>query len=287
MQDQAVINRYGFNSDGLAQVHSRLAAYMQHRSENQTQGQTSDHRYGPCGVNLGKNKLTVDATSDYIRGIQTLGPVADYLVVNISSPNTPGLRHLQAKAQLSELVQAVVLARDKVSQTRLPLLIKISPDLTLQDKKDIAQVILDSNVDGLIISNTTISRPESMVDSEKIEAGGLSGAPLANLAKQTLFDMYALTEGKVPIVGVGGIRTGQDAYERIRAGASVVQMYSALVFDGPGTSSSPLLMGTGTDLTTSLGAVGRAKKELIMCLERDGFQSVQEAVGADHRTTAK
>ncbi|TDH68293.1 hypothetical protein CCR75_003242 [Bremia lactucae] len=262
-EDRGVINRYGFNSKGLEYVSSRLKQYIQSREKRQNAG----HRTGVLGVNLGKNKLTADAAADYVQGVHALGKFADYLVVNVSSPNTPGLRTLQGKNQLRDLLLRVLEARDTVATTearRIPLLVKIAPDLTENDKQDIAQVALELKLDGLIVSNTTLSRPNTLKGVEKAEAGGLSGLPVRDISTKVLSDLYKLTKGKIPLIGVGGVSTGQDAYDKIRAGASLVQMYSCLIYE------SPL-------------AVPRAKKELAALLQRDNFKSVADAIGAAHK----
>ncbi|MBN3299414.1 PYRD dehydrogenase, partial [Amia calva] len=258
--DQAVINRYGFNSCGHAAVQERLQARKVLQSELTKGGQ-------PLGINLGKNKLSPDAASDYSAGVGALGPVADYLVVNVSSPNTPGLRDLQSKRELKQLLERVLRQRDSLQcDPRPPVLVKIAPDLSLQDKLDIADVITELGVDGLIVSNTTISRPATLQDPQQGEVGGLSGAPLRDMSTETVREMYSLTKGKVPIVGVGGVSSGQDALDKIRAGASLVQLYTAFTYQGP-----PI--------------VGKIKRELEQLLKEQGFTNVSEAVGADHRTT--
>ncbi|XP_013394866.1 dihydroorotate dehydrogenase (quinone), mitochondrial [Lingula anatina] len=219
------------------------------------------------GINLGKNKESENAVTDYVEGVHKFGQVADYLVINISSPNTPGLRDLQGKQQLQELIDNVLEARNQLQCKRKPpLLVKIAPDLTEQDKIEIAAVLARPNksVDGLIISNTTVSRPPSLQSKSKDETGGLSGAPLKELSTQTLRDMYKLTQGRLPIIGVGGVASGEDAYEKIKAGASLVQLYTALSYEGP-----PI--------------VDRIRRELDELLEKDGYSSVTEAVGFDHR----
>jgi dihydroorotate dehydrogenase len=250
-QDAAVINRMGFNNEGLTRVAQRLS----HRK-----------RTGIVGANLGKNKDTEDAADDYARGARQLGPLADYLVINVSSPNTPGLRALQNRAQLEMLIERTRAALDGAvpRERRPPLLVKIAPDLPDNDLADIAAVALAGAIDGLIVSNTTIARPETLHSPLAKETGGLSGAPLFDASTRMLRQMYRLTEGRVPLVGVGGIGSGLDAYVKIRAGASLVQVYTALVYAG-----------------TAL--VGRIKRDLVRLLERDGFSSIAQAVGADHR----
>lgn len=250
-EDGAVINRMGFNNEGGAAVHARLTA----RRGN-----------GIVGVNLGKNKTSENAVADYVDGVERFGDVADYLVVNVSSPNTPGLRALQGRQELTELLLAVVAARNAVPEAvrRPPILLKIAPDLTDEDKTDIAAVAGDTGVDGLICTNTTISRPQGLVSRRRTETGGLSGRPLASLSTSVLSDMYRLTGGRIPLIGVGGVHDAATAYAKIRAGASLLQLYSALVYQGP-------------------ALVGRLLDGLEASLDRDGFTHLSEAVGADHR----
>jgi len=268
-EHKAVINRYGFNSDGFDAVKERIIQFRQRQKTLQEKGQ----RIGMLGINLGKNKLSQDAVADYRAGIQAFAPLADYLVINISSPNTPGLRALQSRSELETLVTAIKKARDDLSWDKRvtvaagppPLLVKIAPDLTEDDKKDIAAVVLKLKVDGLIVSNTTVERPGPIASHRHgNEAGGLSGPPLFDASTRVLHEMYALTKGKIPIIGVGGIATGKDAYIKIRAGASLVEAYTAFSYQGP-------------------SFVPKVKRELAECLRKDGFSSVAEAVGADHR----
>ncbi|AWK87638.1 quinone-dependent dihydroorotate dehydrogenase [Azospirillum thermophilum] len=255
VEQEAVINRMGFNNEGLEPFAARLAA---RRADPR-------RRPGIVGANLGKNKDTVEAADDYVLGVRRLAPLADYLVVNVSSPNTPGLRALQGRDPLRTLLGRVLDARGECRLERVPpLFLKIAPDLTDEDKADIAAVALESGIDGLIVSNTTITRPPEIPEPVRNEAGGLSGRPLFGPSTAVLKEMYALTGGRLPLVGVGGVSSGADAYAKIRAGASLVQFYSALVYGGP-------------------GLVQRMKTELAGLLRRDGFASVAEAVGADHR----
>ncbi|KAJ7986029.1 hypothetical protein DPEC_G00346580 [Dallia pectoralis] len=255
--DQAVINRYGFNSCGLSAVQERLKAREVTQVELTKAGR-------PLGINLGKNKLSKDAVADFLEGVRTLGPLADYLVVNVSSPNTPGLRDLQGKGKLRQLLDKVLRERDALQEGRRPpVLVKIAPDLTAQDKQDIADVVTELGVDGLMVSNTTVSRPVTLQDPQSKEVGGLSGQPLKKLSTDTVREMYILTKGKVPIVGVGGVASGQDALDKIRAGASLVQLYTALTYQGP-------------------PVVTKIKRELEQLLNEQGFAHVSEAVGADH-----
>ncbi|MEA1649426.1 quinone-dependent dihydroorotate dehydrogenase [Nitrospirillum sp. BR 11164] len=246
---EGVINRFGFNNEGLETFARRL-------EDRRGLGRT-----GIVGANVGKNKDTADAASDYAIGIRRLAPLADYLVVNVSSPNTPGLRSLQGRQALSDLLAVCLAAR---GSHRTPLLLKVAPDLTEDDKVDVAEVALASGIDGLIVSNTTLDRPDSLTPAHRAEAGGLSGQPLFDKSTSVLRDFYRLTSGKLPLVGVGGIGSGAQAYAKIRAGASLVQIYSALIYQGPG-------------LVTAI------KRDLADLLRRDGFATVAQAVGADHR----
>ncbi len=248
-EDRAVINRYGFNSAGVEVSAERL----RHRGA------------GIVGANIGKNKESEDAEADYIVGATQLAPLSDYLVINVSSPNTPGLRALQDRAQLSALITATrQAATEACGGESKPLLVKIAPDLTDEDKQEIAATVNETDTDGLIISNTTITRPAGLMSGDKDEAGGLSGVPLFPLTRTLVGEMYQLTRGKVPIIGAGGIAGGDDAYAMIRVGASLVQVYSALVFHGP-------------------GLIPRIKSELAARLRADGFAKLEDAVGADHR----
>ncbi|KAH7722266.1 Protein DHOD-1 [Aphelenchoides avenae] len=253
LEDEAVINRYGFNSCGIGAASERIKAAGASKSDV------------PFGVNLGKNKSTIDAAADYEIGVNYVAPHCDYIVINVSSPNTPGLRALQNKNELVKILQS---ARACINRHKADakLLLKIAPDLSPGERKDIAKICLDAKlgVDGLIVTNTTISRPSTLSSDQKAEVGGLSGVPLRQLSTQCVSDMYRLTGGKVPIVGCGGVASGADAYEKIRAGASLVQLYTALVYQG-------------------FPVVGRVKRELTELLQKDGFSNVQEAVGADHR----
>ena len=252
-EDEAVINRFGFNSCGIAPFAGRLAK------------RRAAGARGIVGANLGKNRDTADGATDYIACIEAVTGLADYLVVNVSSPNTPGLRALQARAQIEELISRVNEARRASPVPRQPpLLVKVGPDLDESEIRGIAEVALATGIDGLIVGNTTVARPSSLKSRHASAAGGLSGKPLFVPSTDCLAVMYRLTRGRVPIIGCGGIASGADAYAKIRAGASLVQLYSALVFQGP-------------------GLVGRIKRELAAKLRADGFTSVREAVGADVR----
>lgn len=251
---ECVINRYGFNSVGADQARKNL----------ERQRQLMEGGRGVLGINLGKNKTSEDAAADYSIGVRKLGPLADYLVINISSPNTPGLRSLQSRSQLEALIKAVLRERDQLEGNHPPVLVKIAPDLVDEDLKDIARVALSLKLDGLIVSNTTIERPPVVQNHvHGHETGGLSGKPLFAKSTEVLHRMYKLTKGKIVLVGVGGVSSGEDAYKKIRAGASLVELYTALSFEGP-------------------ALVPRIKRELAACLARDGFKSVGDAVGIDH-----
>ncbi len=246
--DGAVINRMGFNNDGLEKVAGRLGGRPRGRI---------------VGVNLGKNRDSADAAADYAAGVRALAGLADYLVVNVSSPNTPGLRDLQGRERLGELLTAVGEARE-TTPARPPLLLKIAPDLSRDDLRDIVEVAVSAGVEGVIATNTTSQRPDGLSDRRRTEAGGLSGRPLFASSTRVLSEIYRLSGGRLALIGVGGIETADQAYAKIRAGASLVQLYTALVYHGP-------------------GLVGRIKRGLAERLRADGFASLEQAVGADHR----
>jgi dihydroorotate dehydrogenase len=242
VEDRAVINRMGFNNEGQAAARARLAARR--------------GRGGIVGVNVGANKDAVDRIADYATGVRAMAPVADYLTINISSPNTPGLRALQSRRSLDELLAGVIAARGRGGP---PVFLKVAPDLIAADIDDIAAVSLDRGIDGLIVANTTISRPP-LQSRHAAEAGGLSGAPLRDLAAIRLRDFRSATGGSLPLIAAGGIASAADAYARIRAGACLVQLYSALVYAGPGLAR-------------------QINVELADLVRRDGHRSIAEAVG--------
>ncbi len=251
-EDRAVINRLGFNNKGLDYFKRKLKVRRQ--------------RKGIVGANVGANKDAPDRTADYVTGVAALYGLAAYFTVNISSPNTPGLRALQSKDALLDLVTRVLEVRQNKIDAGLdyvPILVKIAPDITGDDISDIADVTLQSGLDGLIISNTTITRPDHLSSPHKSQMGGLSGAPLMKLSTDTLSRVYQATQGQVPLIGVGGVASGADAYAKIRAGASLVQLYSSLIYSGT-------------------GLVDDIKKDLSNLLENDGFENIKDAVGADH-----
>ena len=247
-EDRAVVNRLGFNSLGLEATLARLRVRP---------------RAGIVGVNLGKNRDSTDPAADYLDGVRRVGTLADYFVINVSSPNTPGLRDLQHREILDDLLRQVVAVRDAVA-SGTPLLVKIAPDLTAGERADIAAVAGPSGIDGIIVGNTTVARPPELTSPLAGEQGGLSGKPLFAPSTTLLGEIYRLTGGKIPLVGAGGVASAADAYAKIRAGASLVQLYTALVFEGP-------------------ALIGRIKRGLAELLRRDGFASIGDAVGVDSR----
>lgn len=214
-EDRGVINRMGFNGQGLDAALSRLKARP---------------RNGFVGVNIGANKDSEDRTADYVTCATALAPHADYLVCNVSSPNTPGLRNLQGRAQLGDLLKRV---QDAITATPVPLVVKIAPDASDDDLDDIVAVARDLRIDGIIIGNTTLSRPASLRSSRQSETGGLSGAPLMSLSTEVLRKTAERVERQFPLIGCGGVSSGADALAKLRAGATLVQLYSAMVYEGP------------------------------------------------------
>lgn len=218
IEDRAVVNRLGFNNEGQEAALQRLRPKPQ----------------GIVGVNLGANKDSADRIADYVEGITRMAPVADYFTVNISSPNTPGLRDLQAPRKLGHLLDKVQAARKALGQKAPPLLVKLAPDLADADLPEVVGVIQDSGADGIVISNTTLAR-DGVRDATLVrEAGGLSGRPAFLRSTRMLARVYRITQGKLPLIGVGGIDSGQSALDKIEAGASLIQLYTGLVFEGPG-----------------------------------------------------
>jgi len=250
-EDRAVINRLGFNNQGLEAAATRLGM----RSGG-----------GIVGANIGRNKDSADAIADYVRCLTRMAPNADYLVVNVSSPNTPGLRDLQTLENLKPLLEALLSARSRLdgAAARRPLCLKIAPDLADEDAVAIAELALDLGLDGLTISNSTVARPVGLVSRYRNEQGGLSGLPLFARSTELVGVVYRATSGRLPLIGVGGIASAADAYAKIRAGATLVQLYTALVFQGPRLVA---------DIVAGLAEMVR----------RDRFASIGEAVGADHR----
>lgn len=242
VEDRAVINRMGFNNEGAEAAARRL--------------RDRAGRIGIVGANIGANKDSEDRIADYAAMTRIMAPLASYLTVNISSPNTPGLRALQDEGALAALLDAVIDARGALS---VPIFLKLAPDLEPADIDAICRIALDHKLDALIVSNTTISRPP-LRSRHAGEAGGLSGAPLKDLALQRLKDFRSASGGAIPLIGVGGIASADDAWERIRAGASLVQLYSALVFEGP-------------------RLVRRIVRGLADRVKREGMSSIAQAVG--------
>jgi dihydroorotate dehydrogenase len=250
--DQAVINRLGLNSDGVAAVAARLAARG---------------RSGIVGINIGANKDTVDRAADYVACIAALAAHVDFLTVNVSSPNTPGLRNLQQATALDDLLARVIDARERAAESsaRTPLLLKIAPDLTLGDLDDVVGVARRHRIDGMIVGNTTVSRPKLRDTAKATEQGGLSGRPLFALSTRMLAETYVRAEGAFPLIGAGGIDSGAAAFAKIKAGASLVQFYSGLVFRG-------------------VGLVGAIKRDLLDLLRVGRLDSLADAVGRDAAT---
>ncbi|HEX8058285.1 MAG TPA: quinone-dependent dihydroorotate dehydrogenase [Novosphingobium sp.] len=243
VEDRAVINRMGFNNRGGAEAVERLRA--------------RNGKPGVVGINIGANKDSADRIADYALMTRLMAPFASYLAVNIISPNTPGLRALQDESALTALLDAVLEARGSYGP---PVFLKVAPDLEPADIDAIARIAIDKGLGALMVSNTTISRPP-LTSRHAGEAGGLSGAPLRELAQQRLRDFRKATGGAIPLVGVGGIASADDAWARIRAGASLVQLYSAMVYEGPGIARK----------------ITRGLEELM---KKDGFTSIAEAVGS-------
>ncbi|WP_430910811.1 quinone-dependent dihydroorotate dehydrogenase [Methylobacterium sp. sgz302541] len=253
-RDGAVINRFGLNSEGLDVVAGRLAARR--------------HRGGIVGVNIGANKEAADRLADYAACARRLAPLADFITVNVSSPNTPGLRDLQGEAFLDALLARVAAARDEAG-TATPILLKIAPDITLDTLDAICATVLARGVAALVVSNTTIARPASLRETALAgETGGLSGRPLFGPATRLLAETHLRVGGRIPLIGVGGIDSAEAAWTKIRAGASLVQLYSALVYAGP-------------------GLVDEIKRGLVSRLTAEGLSSLREAVGRDAAALSK
>jgi dihydroorotate dehydrogenase len=256
-EDQALINRAGFNNDGAAAFARHV---KQHRPD--------------CvlGVSIGKSKITPleDATEDYLKSFELVFEVADYIAVNVSSPNTPQLRELQQSEQLALLLSALI-ARNRELQKPLPLLVKLSPDLDRRELEMIVDVIDRLHIDGIIATNTTISRADLRTDAKRVTAcgeGGLSGKPLAHRSTRMIADLYGLTSGRIPLIGVGGIFTAEDAWEKIAAGASLVQLYTGFIYQGPNIAQ-------------------QINEGLANILAREGFANLDAAVGCRARELQK
>jgi dihydroorotate dehydrogenase len=261
--DGGVINRLGFNSEGADTVLRRLAARAAPSLSATANG--GEWGGGIVGINVGANKDTADRIADYVQLIERFAAVASYVTVNISSPNTPGLRNMQQAAVLDDLLARVIDARERVAPQAgpTPVLLKIAPDLSLPDLDDAVGIARARRIDGMIVGNTTVARPAGLREATKAkEAGGLSGRPLLPLADRMLAETYVRVEGVFPLVGAGGIDSGASALAKIRAGASLIQIYSGLVFRG-------------------LGLVAEIKAALLDALERDRQNSLADHVGAD------
>lgn len=249
-EDHAVINRMGFNNGGLEEFKKRL-------TKRQGKG-------GIVGANLGANKDSTDRVADYVKGLKALWGLSDYFTINISSPNTPGLRDLQNEKAMDELLGRLAEARAELTgdTPSYPMFLKVAPDIDMGEIERITQQARTYGMNAIIVSNTTIARPETLRSPYKGEGGGLSGAPLFEKSTEVLKEFYAAAEGKIDLIGVGGISNGAQAYAKIRAGAKAVQLYSALVFKGP-------------------GLVTEINRDLKARLKADGFGSISEAVGKD------
>jgi dihydroorotate dehydrogenase len=242
-RDRAVINRLGFNNEGQAAALARL----------------QDRPRGIVGVNIGAGRDSEDRIADYVTGIERMAPVASYLTINISSPNTPGLRDLQAPAALDALLKRVQTARRALPRNP-PLLVKLAPDLADADLPEVVGVIIANGVDGIIVSNTTLSRDEVDTMAFARETGGLSGRPLFTRSTRMLARVYQLTQGKLPLIGVGGLDSGEAALVKIEAGATLLQLYTGLVFEGP-------------------GLIGRIKRALVEAMAKDGVSTLAPLIG--------
>ena len=246
-QDKAIINRLGFNNLGSEKV-------LQNININDKQNSSRI-----LGINLGKNMDSDNPIEDYVNLLKIFNKKASYITLNISSPNTPGLRDLEKKDNLDKLIKKISLYKRKNS-IYTPIFLKIDPDLSKEHLKDIADIILSSSIEGVIISNTSVQRSNKLINKNSKETGGLSGLPIKEKSNQLLKDFYVLTNGKVPLIGVGGISSGKDVYERILSGASLVQLYTSLIYEGP-------------------LVINNIKKELVFFLKKDNYKTVGQAVG--------
>ena len=254
-RERALINRYGFNSAGLEVAVARLERWRRAHGES--------HR--PLGINIGVNKESADPADDYAAGLARVAPLADYVAVNVSSPNTPGLRAWQAGDALHRLLAALTDAHARLDRAP-PIMLKLAPEIDDESLEVLSEAIEGAPIAGLILTNTTTARPPGLASRQRGEEGGLSGPPLAPRALEVVRRAYALSEGRVPLIGVGGIDSAEAAYARIRAGASLIQLYTALVYRGP-------------------RLVGEITQGLARLLAADGFASLSDAVGADHRAS--
>lgn len=284
VEDEAIINRYGFNSMGADAVEEHLKEYRNNQLSLLTGGEESWEQKvynflwpgaadgkisGLVGINLGKNKTSNTPLEDYQKLILQLGPYADYLVINVSCPNISGLRDLQSTTSLEGLLKGCQEACEQLANTKEgtpppPLLVKLSPDLSDSELENIAAVLMKLGIDGIILTNTTTSRPTSLASLNKVENGGLSGKPLKDRSTECIRVLYRFTKGTIPVIGVGGVQNGRDAYEKFRAGASLVQVYSGMIYEGP-------------------GMVSKVRDELADQMEQNGQRDLQtEVIGVDH-----
>lgn len=252
-QSRSVINRMGFPNEGALALDERIERFRHH----------AKNKDGILGINIGKNKDTEDPAADYLELIDRYSGIADYLTVNISSPNTPGLRDLQDPKHLAPFLKKLVKARDDAEGENTPLLVKFAPDLETLDITGIGEAVMKAKIDGLILTNTTSARPEALPADFRAQAGGLSGPHLREKSRAMIAAFYKITEGQMPIIGVGGIENAQDAYAKIKAGASLVQLYTALVYHGPAVAQ---------DIASGL----------VPLMQKDGFEKIEQAIGADH-----
>ena len=253
--NEAVINRMGFPNGGAEVFKENLEKFLS----------AKERPNGVVGLNIGMNKTQKDPAKDYCFLVRLLAPMADYLTINISSPNTPGLRDLQQREPLMELLGAIIEERAKACRTHTPpLLVKLAPDLEAVELEEIAEAILDSKVDGVILGNTTLARPEFLSAKFREEKGGLSGQPLTDKSTEIIRSFYALTKGALPIIGVGGVASGRQAYDKIKAGANLIQLYTGMVYKGPGIAHD-------------------INEELLALLKADGHTSITDAIGTAKR----
>ncbi len=249
-EDRAIINSLGFNNKGIKKVKKNISRFHKFSKENKI-----------IGVNIGKNKSSIDAINDYLICLDELGSLASYININISSPNTEGLRDLQLRGNIENLIKNINKKRESLETlNKKPILIKISPDLNDDQLRDIALISLANNIDGLVLTNTTIERSDFLKSKNIKKNGGLSGKPLLSKSNTVLKKMYELTNGQIPLIGVGGISTGSECYEKIKSGASLTQLYTALIYSGP------LL-------------ISQIKKELVDLIKTDGYKNIASVIG--------
>jgi dihydroorotate dehydrogenase len=254
VENEAVINAMGFPNEGMNAFQTNMESFLSRRPRAQ----------GLVGLNIGMNKTQTEPAKDYTLLAQKLGALGDYVTVNISSPNTPGLRDLQERGPFMDLMGQISSAlKQSCGSNPPPLLVKFAPDLSETQLRSLARAVMDVGVDGVILTNTTLDRPDYLPAEFRAHKGGLSGRPVKDKATQTIRAFYRMTDGHVPIIGLGGISSGRDAYEKIRAGASLIQIYTALIYQGP-------------------ALIHKIKQDLLQNLHNDGFSHITEAIGADH-----